>query len=70
MSGDRPSALVLGCLGLMLAGFTLGVVLLVVMVIPSRQTDPIAAGVSLVLALVSFALAGAGAVLAVLGRRP
>jgi hypothetical protein len=69
MSKNGSSALLIGCLGLMLASFVLGVVLLVAMAIPLRTTDPLAAGVSLVLAVISFSLAGAGVLLAGLSRR-
>jgi hypothetical protein len=65
----RSSALLIGCLGLVLASLVLGVVLILTVTIPLRDTDPIAAGISLILAAFSFVLAGAGVALAALSRR-
>ena len=69
MRKDRPRALLVACLALMLGSLVLGVVLLVTMVVPLRDVDPVAAAVSLLLAVVAFVLAGVGGSLAVLSRR-
>ncbi|HET6257881.1 MAG TPA: hypothetical protein VFE39_04440 [Pseudonocardia sp.] len=65
----RSSALLIGCLGLMLASLVLGLVLILTVTIPLRDTDPVTAGISLILAAFSFVLAGAGVALAALSRR-
>jgi hypothetical protein len=69
MSKDRSRALLVACLALMLGGFDLGIVLVLTMVVPQRDVDPLAASVSLLLAVLAFTLAGVGVALAVLSRR-
>jgi hypothetical protein len=53
----------------MLASLVLGLVLILTVTIPLRDTDPVTAGISLILAAFSFVLAGAGVALAALSRR-
>jgi hypothetical protein len=69
MSQDRSRALLVACLALMLGSFALGVLLVLTIVIPLRDLDPVAATVTFLLAVVAFTLAGVGVSLAVLSRR-
>jgi amino acid transporter len=69
MPKSRLGTLRVACLALMAASVVLGLIVLVTTAIPLRQTDPVAAGLAFLLAVIAFVLAGVGVALAALSRR-
>jgi hypothetical protein len=69
MPKSRLGTLRVACLALMVGSVLLGLIVLVTTAIPLRQTDPVAAGLAFLLAVVAFVLAGVGLALAAVSRR-